>query len=384
MKKHKFIFILCLAIVLVFTSFGNVSAETSISKGEFVASEPDSQGHFTMSLKIYNAKFNTLQFVLRYDPTKVVPVNHEGGETDKFSSFARKNNDAYELSIVGASIDSVKGLIDFTGFLSPGSFLTTDGLTAIKGYANIGSSGIEIFKFKFKKIGSGAVGIEIASQSTLKPYSKFLPQGAALLDAGELLPISVGFKLPTSLGGDSSITPTKPGSSVDPVESPIITKQERLQKTIALQIGNRGASTDGSLIYIDSENKEVMPYIDESNRTMVPVRFIAEQLGASVHWNDKDKEVTIISGNRTIIMTIGSKSYKINDEIKIMDTAAVIKENWNRTMVPIRFVVEALGKAVEWDGESKLVFITEIDEPWQPNRQVEQEVTEDILLIISS
>jgi len=377
MKHFKSFFIVFLVVCLVGTSLGTVSAQTQVASASFVASEPDSQGNFTLSLNIYNAKFNTFQFVLRYDKATAIPVDSTGNETVSFFNFAEKARESNAFNIIGSSVDNAKGLIDFTGYLSPGSTIKTDNLASVNGYANIGSSGLKIFEFKFKKTGTANAIISIAEQSATKPYSTFLPEGAVLLDAGESIPMSVQFDLPSSVGSSSSVTPTKQEEQV------VITKQERLRKTIALQIGNYGAAAEGALIHIDSENKNVMPYIDENDRTMVPVRFIAEQLGAKVEWNETEEKITITSGANTITMTVGSRTYTINGISALMDTAPVIRSGWNRTMVPIRFVTEALGMAVQWDSEHSMVFITEPDAPWQLERQAEKDAIDSILLVIS-
>jgi hypothetical protein len=54
-----------------------------------------------------------------------------------------------------------------------------------------------------------------------------------------------------------------------------------------------------------------------------------------------------------------------------------------RTMIPMRFVAEALGKSVYWDAANKLVVITEPDKPWKPERSAEKQMTDDVLIIFS-
>ncbi|MDY0235206.1 MAG: stalk domain-containing protein [Gudongella sp.] len=64
-------------------------------------------------------------------------------------------------------------------------------------------------------------------------------------------------------------------------------------KVINLWIGNSIASVNGNMVYIDPENTNVKPIIVPPGRTMLPLRFIAESLGAEVKWNAEIKEVTI-------------------------------------------------------------------------------------------
>jgi hypothetical protein len=183
--------------------------------------------------------------------------------------------------------------------------------------------------------------------------------------------------LPASVGSGGSYKPI----SEDP--EPVVTKEQRLQNTIALQIGNYGAAANGALVSIDPDNPAVRPYIDDNDRTMMPVRFVAERLGAAVEWNGQTSQVTIRSGDRTIVMTIGSKTYTVNGVVHTMDTEPIIVQGWNRTVVPIRFVSEALGRAVEWDAVNQLVLITDSAEPWQKEREAEQQATQSILFVIS-
>jgi nucleoid-associated protein YejK len=121
---------------------------------------------------------------------------------------------------------------------------------------------------------------------------------------------------------------------------------------------------------------------------MVPVRFVAEALGASVDWDADSQTVTIARGEDTVQMTVGSNGYTINGQTRTMDAVVEIQD-WGdgsgngRAMVPMRFAAEALGKAVYWDEADRLVIVTEPDEPWQTGRDAETELTEDVLLIIS-
>ena len=102
---------------------------------------------------------------------------------------------------------------------------------------------------------------------------------------------------------------------------------------------------------------DVEAYINEDGRTMVPVRFVSEALGASVTWDATSARVTIEKDSSTLVLTIGEKAYSLDGATMAMDTEAVIVND--RTMVPVRFVSEALGKSVKWDGSSYTVLITD-------------------------
>ncbi|AUG57071.1 copper amine oxidase N-terminal domain-containing protein [Acetivibrio saccincola] len=97
------------------------------------------------------------------------------------------------------------------------------------------------------------------------------------------------------------------------------------------------------------------PFIDDNGRTQVPVRFVSEALGAEVGWEGSTKTVTISQGDKEIKIVIGKKDYTINGEKNLMDTEALLKED--RTFVPVRFVSEGLGARVDWDPAVRTVYI---------------------------
>jgi hypothetical protein len=96
------------------------------------------------------------------------------------------------------------------------------------------------------------------------------------------------------------------------------------------------------------------PYI-ENGRTMVPVRFVAEALGAQVDCS-KDGVVSIDRGNVHIRMKIGESKATVNGVIKTFDAKSVLTPKY-RTMVPLRFVSETLGAKVGWDEKTFTVSI---------------------------
>ncbi|MFD2442553.1 copper amine oxidase N-terminal domain-containing protein [Bacillus sp. CGMCC 1.16607] len=98
------------------------------------------------------------------------------------------------------------------------------------------------------------------------------------------------------------------------------------------------------------------PPMMKGGSTIVPLRVIFEELGASVNWNSKTQSVTAKKGSTTIVLTINKKVATINGKsISLQSPPELIN---GHTMVPVRFVSEALGANVKWDGGSKTVFIT--------------------------
>ena len=94
--------------------------------------------------------------------------------------------------------------------------------------------------------------------------------------------------------------------------------------------------------------------------TQVPVRFVAEALGAEVGWDPDARRVDITRGSISISMTIGVKEIVVLKVKKSMDTEPIIKDS--RTFVPLRFVSEGFGAKVEWSAATRTVYITDVDE----------------------
>ncbi|OME92937.1 MULTISPECIES: copper amine oxidase N-terminal domain-containing protein [Paenibacillus] len=90
-------------------------------------------------------------------------------------------------------------------------------------------------------------------------------------------------------------------------------------------------------------------------RVMLPMRSIFEALDASVKWNQKTKTVTATKNGTTVILKINSKTATINNKTVALDVPA--KNLKGNTMVPVRFVSEALGQKIGWNSKTKTVTV---------------------------
>ncbi|SYX87294.1 copper amine oxidase N-terminal domain-containing protein [Paenibacillus alvei] len=90
-------------------------------------------------------------------------------------------------------------------------------------------------------------------------------------------------------------------------------------------------------------------------RTMLPLRAIFEALDAKVLWDQRKQMVTAIKDDTTIVLKIGSKAATINGSAVVLDVPP--QTLLGRTMVPVRFVSEAIGAEVGWDQRSRSVYI---------------------------
>lgn len=90
----------------------------------------------------------------------------------------------------------------------------------------------------------------------------------------------------------------------------------------------------------------------KNSRTMLPVRFVAESFDAKVEWDGATSTAILVSGDTRIEITVGSPVAKINGADTKLDAPAYIDPASNRTYLPVRFVAEALGATVSWNGET--------------------------------
>lgn len=120
---------------------------------------------------------------------------------------------------------------------------------------------------------------------------------------------------------------------------------------IVLTIGKKEADVFGVRTVNDTA-----PVI-RSGRTMLPVRFVAENLGASVVWTQSEpNKVLITKGNTEIVLHINSNTAYVNGQAVKLDSPAFIENG--RTYTPVSFICEKLGAQVKWNGETQTVIIT--------------------------
>lgn len=101
------------------------------------------------------------------------------------------------------------------------------------------------------------------------------------------------------------------------------------------------------------------PFVDNRvGRTFVPLRFVSEALGCQVDWDNETQTATAQREGTYIEMKIGLVTPVVNSEIKTLDAPARVVNQ--RTMVPLRFVSEALGEYVDWDGKTRTVYIGDV------------------------
>ena len=174
---------------------------------------------------------------------------------------------------------------------------------------------------------------------------------------------NVAYNQPTHtgyyLGYDTESIPV-PAIEVDGVKNPDLSKKSwsidevSTEKNVTLAIGQPKASVDGKIVRIDNDDDNVAPYIADGGRTLVPLRFVSEAFGAEVEWDDATRGITVKTSDVEIKMTADKVEYTVNGSLLTLDVPATITND--RTFVPLRAIVEALGKKVYWNNVGLIVI----------------------------
>ena len=150
-------------------------------------------------------------------------------------------------------------------------------------------------------------------------------------------------------GGSEKTKPSKPISETKvPVEVKMVTK---------LVIGSKKL-----VVTVNGVQKEVVmdvePFIS-NNRTMLPIRFVAEALGFKVEWDDPTRTVILTDKDTVVKIPVDTNQIIVNGTVFESDVKPILKSN--RTMLPIANIARALGlvdgKDIIWDGTTKEVII---------------------------
>lgn len=154
--------------------------------------------------------------------------------------------------------------------------------------------------------------------------------------------------------GDGKYTFTMPASKVEvkaafkQTASKPGKPTEEMKTVVVMQVGSKTMFVNGK-----AYEKDAAPVI-MNDRTLVPIRFVTESLGGTVAWNAETKEVTLVIDGKEIKMTIGKTIEKYGVAPVIIDS---------RTFVPVRFVADELGATTAWNAETKTVTITKAVTP---------------------
>ncbi len=126
---------------------------------------------------------------------------------------------------------------------------------------------------------------------------------------------------------------------------------------ITLQINHPKAIINGVEQWIDPDNPNVVPVILPPGRTFVPIRFISEAFGAKVEWDGETRSVRIFLEAKDVRITlqIDNVIARVGQETVTLDAPPQILNG--RTFVPLRFIAEAFGADIQWDGATQSITI---------------------------
>ncbi len=120
--------------------------------------------------------------------------------------------------------------------------------------------------------------------------------------------------------------------------------------SVKFNIGSSAININGEVVEVET------PYIAGVGVTLVPMRVISEAFGAEVNWDGDTKTVTVVLGDKTIVVTIDSKTATVNGEEMALEEAPELTEN-GFTMIPLRFISEQLGAEVGYIHETQTITV---------------------------
>ncbi len=126
------------------------------------------------------------------------------------------------------------------------------------------------------------------------------------------------------------------------------------ESRLALRVAEPTFTLNGQIFEIDP-GYGTSPVVSEG-RAFLPVRFLTEAVGGSVHWDGDTRQVRVSTAHTELELTIGDTKVVVNGEERVLDSAPFV--SGGRTMLPFRFIGEALGFDVSWDGTSQEIGLT--------------------------
>ncbi|QMV41692.1 copper amine oxidase N-terminal domain-containing protein [Cohnella cholangitidis] len=124
-----------------------------------------------------------------------------------------------------------------------------------------------------------------------------------------------------------------------------------VQPTIVMTVGKKQATVDGKKATLPGA-----PFVQKgTNTNYLPLRFVADNLGAQIIWDNKSKRVTVLRGDKMLELWVGKDTMTVNGvRQSVSATPIVIK---NSVYVPVRIISEQLGQKVDWAGKTKTITI---------------------------
>lgn len=186
-------------------------------------------------------------------------------------------------------------------------------------------------------MGNGLLGIE--------------PQSASFLSGSTVTLTAKPVDGWTFIGWSGSVTgTTNPLALTMDGDKAVLATFERLGHVVTLTVGSTTVTVDGQSMTLDTAPVIV------GGRTLVPLRAIIEGLGGMITWVAETRSVEVVLGDRVLLLQIGNRIAVVNGEPVVMDVPAAIIGG--RTVLPVRFVAENLGAEVAWEAVTRTITVT--------------------------
>ena len=265
------------------------------------------------------------------------------------------------------AVSDIKITENVAGYMNAGTTLTvaldnlglTNALVFDDAKVEVTAGDLEINKTTIKE---GVINIPIKEEST-KPstisitgitatLNRTLPEGGYNLKIGESIPKGKSALIDNEMYNDEDfdVAPVTVKGYIN-IVTPADTNTVKVNASFV--IGKTSYTNNGTEVTMDAA-----PYIAK-NRTMVPIRYIANACGVSdenITWNQATRTATISGPNNVVTIKMGSNTITTSNGVITMDTVAV--NSGNRIYVPARFIANALGATVTWDAATQTVGIT--------------------------
>ena len=151
------------------------------------------------------------------------------------------------------------------------------------------------------------------------------------------------------------LKPVYRGNILGNPSNEVLVKSGANTTKIVIEVGSKYMYINGNREEIDPGRGTAVTI--NNGRTFLPIRAVVEAMGGEVRWRESDKRVSIYLKEDVIHLWIGDKIAKVNGKNKETDVAPYISDR-DRTMLPLRFIAENLDLEVNWDGPTKTVTIT--------------------------
>jgi hypothetical protein len=126
---------------------------------------------------------------------------------------------------------------------------------------------------------------------------------------------------------------------------------EVAKPTIVMTVGKTQATIDGNKVTLPGA-----PFVQKGTSTnYLPLRFVADALGAQIMWNNQEKRVTVLRGDRMLELWVGKSDMTVNGVRQSVSVAPIVIKG--SVYVPVRVISEQLGQSVGWESKTKTITI---------------------------